>query len=296
MRAASDPRRSRRRLLQAALAAVAGAALPALGQTTELRVFPLRHRLAAELIPALEPLLGPDETVTGMDSRLIVRAAPTTLVQLERVIAQLDVARRNLRITVRHDATGQTLEQAQGLSGEMRRDGSRVIISGDRPAGGAGISFGREGPDDHGRIHGERRLRTAREGLEQSLMVMDGGQGWVRIGESIPVVQPFLALVGDRLRVAFGVEFYDVTTGFSVTPRLQGETVQLTIAPRLSFRSSQGTQVVEARELGTTVSVRRGEWLDLGGAVESANDLNRQIFATRRSTRDTSARVLVRVD
>lgn len=297
MHAASDRRRwSRRRLLQAALAALTSAALPAHGQTAELRVIPLRHRLAAELIPTLEPLLGPGETVTGMDSRLIVRATPATLAQLERVIAEFDVARRNLRITVRHGTAGETQEQAQSLHGEIRRDGSRVIVSGDRRAGGAGITVGRVGPDGRAQIHSERRTTVVRENLDQTLVVMDGGEGVVRVGESIPVVQPFVALVGDRLRVAAGVEFYDVTTGFAVAPRLHGDTVQLAIAPRLSFRSSQGIQVIEARELSTTVTLRRGEWLDLGGAVESANDLNRQIFATRRSTHHGITRISVRVD
>jgi hypothetical protein len=227
---------------------------------------------------------------------LIVRATPATVAQLERVIAELDVARRNLRITVRHHAAGETQEQTQGLSGELRRNGSRVIISGDPRAGGAGIVVGREGPDGRAQIHGERRTTAARENLDQTLMVMDGGQGVIRIGESIPVVQPFLALVGDRLPVATGVDFYDVTTGFAVAPRLHGDTVQLAIAPRLSFRSSRGLQVIDVRELSTTVALRRGEWLDLGGAVESANDLNRQIFATHRSARHEATRILVRVD
>lgn len=297
MPAASDcHRRSRRRLLQAAIAALTSAVLPVHGQATELRVIPLRHRLAAELIPALEPLLGPGETVTGMDSRLIVRATPATLTQLERVIAELDVARRNLRITVRHHAAGAAQEQTQGLSGELRRDGSRVTVGDDPRAGGTGIVVGHEGPDGRVRIHGERRTTTARENLDQTLVMMDGGQGVIRIGESIPVVQPFLALVGDRLQVAVGTEFYDVTTGFAVAPRLHGDTVQLAIAPRLSFRSSRGIQVIEVRELSTTVTVRRGEWLDLGGVIESANDLNRQIFATYRSTRHTATRISVRVD
>jgi type II secretory pathway component GspD/PulD (secretin) len=297
MHAASDRRRwSRRRLLQAALAALTSAALPTHGQTAELRVIPLRHRLAAELIPTLEPLLGPGETVTGMDSRLIVRATPANLAQLEGVINELDVARRNLRITVRQSTVGATQEQARSVSGEIRRDGSRVVVSGDPRVGGTGITVGRQGPDSRAQAYSVRRTTTARENLDQTLVVMDGGQGVIRIGESIPVVQPFLALVGDRLPVAVGVEFYDVTTGFAVAPRLHGDTVQLAIAPRLSFRSSRGLQVIDVRELSTTVALRRGEWLDLGGAVESTNDLNRQIFATHRSARHEATRILVRVD
>jgi type II secretory pathway component HofQ len=297
MPAASDrPRAARRRLLKATLATIAAVALPARAQTAGLHVIPLRHRLAAELIPALEPLLGPGETVTGMDSRLIVRATPATLAQIERVIAELDVARRNLRITVRHSAAGAEREQAGSLRGELHRDGTRVIVGGDPHAGGPGLTVGREGPDGQVRIHSEQRTAVVHDRLDQTLVVMEGGQGVIRIGESIPVVQPFLARVGDRLPVAVGVEFYDVTTGFAVAPRLHGDMVQLAIAPRLSFRSSRGLQVIDVRELSTTVTVRRGEWLDLGGAIESANDLNRQIFATRSGTRQEATRVLVRVD
>jgi len=39
--------------------------------------------------------------VSGMDSRLIVRATPRTFTQLERLLAEIDTPRRNLRISVR---------------------------------------------------------------------------------------------------------------------------------------------------------------------------------------------------
>ena len=38
----------------------------------------------------------------------------------------------------------------------------------------------------------------------------------LRVGESIPKVQPFLVLVGNRLGVVAGIQYYDVTTGFEV--------------------------------------------------------------------------------
>lgn len=285
----------RRRLLRAALAALGSAALPVTAQPPELRVIELRHRTAGELLAALQPLLGPGETLTGMDSRLIVRASPATLAQLERAIAALDVARRNLRITVRHASAAGSREQSTAVRGAIGPDGTRVIVTGP-PPGSGGLTVGRERPSSEVELHGERRIATRHAQLDQTLVVIEGGQGLIRIGESLPVVQPFLALVGARLRTVAGVAYHEVSTGFTVIPRWQGDTVLLSIAPRLSFRAGGGYETVELQELATTVSVRPGEWLDLGGAVETANDVNRQIFATRHHDRRESTRILVRVD
>jgi hypothetical protein len=55
-------------------------------------------------------------------------------------------------------------------------------------------------------------------------------------------------------------------------------------------------QNVNFQELGTQVLVRPGEWLDLGGAVGSVNEVNRQILGTRRFTASEDSRFLIRVE
>lgn len=54
----------------------------------ELRVIPLKHRLADDVIPVVHSLLAPGESVSGLDSRLIVRAAPRTFTQIERLLTE----------------------------------------------------------------------------------------------------------------------------------------------------------------------------------------------------------------
>jgi type II secretory pathway component GspD/PulD (secretin) len=147
----------------------------------------------------------------------------------------------------------------------------------------------------------ERRITTTRDGSTQTLTVLDGGRAFLRVGESIPQVQPFLVLVGNRLGVVAGIQYYDVTTGFEVEPRIVNgasftEQIQLTVTPRLAFRSNEGMQTVHFQELRTLVTVKPGEWVDLGGAVESADEVSRQILSTRRSTDSEDARFLIRVD
>ncbi len=261
----------------------------------ELRVLPLKHRLADEVIPVIRPLLLPGESVSGLDSRLIVRASPRSLAQIEQLLGEIDIARRNLRITVSHGGEQETVHQDTGVSGDVRSGNTRIMISGAANDNG-GLTVRRSGAHGSIETHTERRISTARDTHSQSLRVLDGGRAFLRVGQSMPEVQPFLALAGNRLVVAAGIQYRDVTTGFEVEPHLQGEQVRLAVTPRLAFLSSHGLQTVNFQELGTVVTVRLGEWVDLGGMVESANQVNRQILSTRHNRGSGDSRFLVRVD
>jgi type II secretory pathway component GspD/PulD (secretin) len=261
----------------------------------ELRVIPLKHRLADEVIPVVRPLLAPGDSVSGMDSRLIVRATPRTFAQIERLLAEIDTPRRNLRISVRHAGESERVHDSQGVSGDVRRGNTRIVVTNGNHSTG-GVSVGRTGPDGNIQLHSERRITTTRDTLSQNLTVLDGGRAFLRVGESLPQVQPFLVLVGNRLGVVAGIQYFDVTTGFEVEPRTLGERIELAVMPRLAFRSNQGTQTVNFQELRTVVTVKPGEWVDLGGVVESTNEVNRQILSTHRNTGSEDSRFLIRVD
>lgn len=289
MRAASS---DRRRAAWLAALLLAGAALASLA--SELRVIPLQHRMPDEVVPVLRPLLGPGESVTGVDTKLIVRASPATLDQIERVLREIDVARRNLRIAVRHARSGDAAEERAGVSATVRNGNTRIVVGGGQDTGGLRAGTARPGAAVEAQI--ERRYTTASDTLTETLTVLDGGHAFLRVGQSLPDVQPFLVLAGDRLGVVAGVQYRDVTTGFDVRPQLQGETVRLAIAPRLAFASNGGQQVVDYAELGTVVAVRLGEWVDLGGTLGSANEINRRILAIRSGRHDDETRFLIRVD
>lgn len=292
---------SGRRLLLAALVTTfwIASAPPVHAAEPELRVIALKHRLADEVVPVVRPLLAPGESVNGMDSRLIVRASSRTFAQIEQVLAQIDTARRNLRIQVRHAGESEHRRESQGVTGDVRRGNTRVVVN--NANSGTGVTVGGTGPGGVVQLHSERRITSTRDNSTQHLTVLDGGRAYLRVGESIPQVQPFLVLVGGRLGVATGIQYYDVTTGFEVEPRIVNEAsfperIQLTVTPRLAFRGSQGAQTVNFQELRTVVTVNAGEWVDLGGAVESTNEVNRQILSAHRNIGSADSRFMIRVD
>jgi len=267
-----------------------------LAADSELRVIALKHRLAAEVVSTVQPLLGPGESVSSMDNKLIVRAAPRTLTQIERLLADIDVPRRNLRISVRHSEARDTTRQTGGVGGDVRSGDSRIIVGGDRSRD-SGVTLRRSGPEGSMQLHTERHVTTTSDSATHILTVLDGGRAFLRVGESIPQVEPYLVFVGPQLAgLAAGVRFHDVTTGFEVEPRLLGERIQLAIHPRLAFRTDQGLRTVNLQELRTEVVLPPGEWVDLGGVLESANEVNRRILGGAQRTSGGNSSFLVRVD
>lgn len=268
---------------------------PAAAVETQVRVIPLKHRLADEVVPLLRPLLTPGESVNGMDSRLIVRVSPPTFAQVEQLLAQIDTPRCNLRISVRHAGIGEDNRDNLGISGDRQHGNTRIVVSNGHPTGDA-ATITRRGVDGGIQLRTQSHSSRTSTSSTQNLTVLDGGRAFLRVGESIPQVQQFLVLVGNRPTLLTGVQYHDVTTGFEVEPRIVGDQIQLAVSPRLAFRGDQGVQTVNFQKLRTLVMVKPGQWVDLGGVVETANEVNRRILSKEYRTYSQDSGFMVRVD
>jgi len=227
----------------------------------EPRVIQLRHRPAEELIPVIRPLLRPGDAVSGTDYRL----------------GQLDVARRNLTLSVRQGSLAGRRDTTHDVSGQadVGRD-ARVTLP-RQSADDRGIAVEQQGGDARLRYHGREERGTADDERVQTLRVQDGNRAYIRLGQSVPHVKRVLSLAGRRVAAAQGVEYQNAVTGFEVRPRVQGERVQLEITPRLSSLADPSTELANVQELRTTVNVRLGEWIDLGAISGVGENVRRTI-------------------
>jgi type II secretory pathway component GspD/PulD (secretin) len=262
----------------------------------EIHVIALKHRTAQELIPVIRPLLGPTDAVSAMDYRLLVRASPKRLAEVERVVQQLDIARRNLTLSVRQGSQAENRGTSQGLSGE-------VDVGRD-----ARVTLPRSTSDDRGAViehqSGDARLRyqtrtergSASDERTQTLRVQDGKPAYIRLGQSVPHVKRIIALSGRQLAVAQGVEYQNVVTGFEVLPRIQGERVQLDITPRLSSLADPASGLANFQELRTTVTVRLGKWIDLGAIEGAGENIRRAIVESATAGSAEQRTVWIKVE
>ena len=240
----------------------------------EMRVIQLKHRPAGEIIPLIRPLLGPEDALSGMDYRLIVRTSDRNLKEIERLLAQLDVAPRQLRITVEQRVANDRDTASHSVEGEVR--------IGDK----ARIKLPEKSPDDRGlvvqkdnlRLRTDQRTTAGRNETTQTVMALEGQRASIRIGQSVPHVKKILALGRGQVLIAQGIELQDVTTGFDVLPRVSGDRVRMEITPRLSTLRDPATGLTNYQELATTVEAKLGEWIDLGTILGHRNEIDRAIL------------------
>jgi hypothetical protein len=240
----------------------------------EAHIIQLKHRPAGEIIPLIRPLLGPEDALSGMDYRLIVRTSDRNLKEIARLLAQLDVAPRRLRITVEQRVADDRDTATHSVEGEVQ--------IGDK----ARIKLPEKSPDNHGlvvqkdnlRLRTDQRTTTGRNESTQTVMALEGQRASICIGQSVPHVKEILALGRRQILIAQGIELQDVTTGFDVLPRVSGDRVRMEITPRLSTLRDPATGLADFQELATTVEARLGEWIDLGTILGYRNEIDRAIL------------------
>lgn len=254
-----------------------------------LHIIPLRHRPAEEIAPLIRPLLRSDEGLAASGYQLVLRASAPRRSEVERMIAALDVAPRQLTLTVRHSLA---------LGSERRRDsvGGDVAI-GSRGRVGVGDGDEHEGRRrDSLRYRFERRTTANDAAHTQMLRVQDGSPAFIRVGQSAPVIERIVVLSGRAGVVAAqGIALRDFSTGFDVLPRVRGDVVHLTITPRLAGPRETGN-VFRFQELQTTVTARIGEWIDIGAVAARSSDVHRAILESASTATGERAAIAVKVE
>jgi type II secretory pathway component GspD/PulD (secretin) len=249
-----------------------------------LKIITLQHRFAQDLLPAIQPLVGEDGTASAVDNHLFIRAAPERMQAIEQVIATLDVTRKNVRITVSHTDTSQTQGSRAGVSGRVQAGDVEIQTS-----QGAYNSV----PDGVRLDIDNRQSSNVRSGTE-FVTVMDGERAFIRVGQSVPYTQQWVQLTRQYISAGQTTTFQDITTGFAVRPRYIGDQVELEITPRIA--SLNRGNVIDFEELSTIIRVTPGQWFDVGGSMQSRDDVSRAILSQRERSGDSSNHLRIKVD
>jgi len=262
----------------------------------EIQIIQLKHRSADEIIPVIRPLLGPDDALSGTDYRLILRTSEKNRKEIDRILSQIDVARRRLRITVKQAVVADRDTSSHAISGEVRIGSEgRLRVPPTSTADDKGLVVGGPKPEDP-RYQTKHIATASRDESVQSVTTMDGQRTYIRIGQSVPHVKKILALARNQVVIAQGVELQNVTTGFEVLPRVEGQNIRLEIVPRLSTLENPATGLATFQELATTVTVKFGEWFDLGEIATANDEIQRAILESGAVRSGEHRTVLLKVE
>jgi hypothetical protein len=250
---------------------------------TEFKIIDLQHHFAEDILPTIQSLIGTDGVVTGMQNHLIVRASPEKMREIEKVIAKLDVASQNLKITVRLQNDLQTLHDDIEVSGR-KRSGNVEIATDKYPRSAS----------DGVQVSVEKNKRKSRGSSTQFINVIDGELAFIRVGQSVPFSQEWVVLTRRYVSTQQTSEFVDISTGFAVRPRSIGDQIDLEIKPRIAQLNQYG--FIDFEELSTIVRVNKGEWLDLGGIMQKKDEVSRMILSKQSNVQSQNNGLSIRVD
>lgn len=247
----------------------------------ELRIITLQHRMAQDILPAIQPMVGRDGSVSELNNTLLVRGTPDELSMIEQAVAALDVERRNLRITISHESSQQIQTESYGLSGRVGRAGIRAESPASRSNRDIQLNLDKN---------------TSNKGSRGSefVTVLDGERAFIRVGQSVPFSAQWSQYMQRYSPRAANVEFRDITTGFAVRPRTIGNQVELEITPRIARLNS--SQFIDFEELSTFVRVPSGQWFDLGGAMQSRDEVSITILGYRSQSGSDRSQLLIKVE
>ena len=258
--------------------------LPRLAWAAELEIIELRHRSAEEVLPVIRPLLDKGDVASGMNYRLILRTSPRNLEQVRRLVEEIDVPPRRLKITVMQNVDSETVARLTEVSGDVGVGrGARVAVPGSGDSSGLNVEVGRGQDRLKARVSSTRSLEDERN--TQQLLVLEGNRALVRSGQSVPIPQRQVIQNQWGTRVIDSTQYEEVGSGFYVLPRISGDRVTLEISAHSdALMPGSGDQpAMRVQQVSSTVSGRLGEWLEVGGSgQQKANE------DSTLSTRDAS--------
>ncbi|MDR2218949.1 MAG: hypothetical protein LBE24_00020 [Methylobacillus sp.] len=222
----------------------------------QFKIITLQHRFGEDLLPVLLPMLEPGGKITASGTNLFVDVDAAQMPVIEQMIAQLDVQGRMFGIHV-------------DRSGDLHRSSSGVDVSG--RIGNDNVSVGTGNTRRDGiTVRARSSETTTRRSGGEYINVMDGS--------------PAFIVAGQR----------GSSTGFSVVPRQVGDEVELQITPHTAAWGRRNTGNFQT--LTTTVRVKPGTWVNLGGMLQSSEEANRGILSGGEGESSSSSDLWVLVE
>lgn len=237
---------------------------PLWAQQLKLEIFQLNNRPAEATVEMVRPLLSSAGSVQAETrlNKLIVRDTPERLEEVRSLLEQIDQPAPQVRIFV----------ETHGF----------------RPVSGQVVGVGVRGSTVTGSA-------VDYQGASQTsgsshMLVMSGERGVIRVAQSVPVVDPYVAFLQSYGLMPPGVVFQQLGTGFAVYPTVIGTTVRLRIAPWFSYQTVEGPGQIVVDESSTTIVLESGESAVISSSSSSDQTVQRSFGTIFGSVRQNSSR------
>ncbi len=244
----------------------------------DLVVIDLHHRTAEDILPALRPMVGRDVSLSGMDYKLLVRGNASDVAKLREMLAVLDREPKQLLISVRYTGVPQSNANEFGAHANVIRRETQIGI------------------------RGSSTVSTSTDSNVSSVRVLEGNSARIASGQSVPIVTAFIPTYrgGRSTGIGIATDYRDLSSGFTVLPRINGDRVTLDISAGQERLTDSNSGSVASQHVTTTLAGRLGEWIDLGGVTSSVDERQSGVGVTgggrRINTQSDQRSISIKVD
>jgi len=261
-----------------------------------IQTIQLAHRPADEIMPVINPMLGPDDSLTGQGYQLFIRTSDSNLEQIKQMVSSLDRAAKMLLISV---FQGNDRElRALGVSGDFQYQDSNANVSlgstGEAAKRGAEVQYSTRNASAGAHTFSTRG-RLSDNPIHQ-LRISEGSEGYIETGESIPYFSGSYWRGGRRGIVEGGVDYKDINTGFYVLPRVHGEQATLDVSPYKQSQSRKRGGDIETQSASTRITGKLGKWLAIGGVAGQTRSSSNRIGSYGSTQSRDNASIWIKAD
>lgn len=243
-------------------------------------VIELNYRMAQDVLPVVQSVLGTEGRASAYGNQLIVNASPEKLSELRSVLDSIDTQPRRLLITVDTQGTQYSRERGYQTNGTVSGRHGEIII-------GQGEQDGRD------RVRIIRNTTQNRDGALRTIQTLEGSAALIQVGQDVPQRSTRYGPYG---QVQENTEYRSVNQGFYVTATVHGDRVQIEIDSQNDQRSTRQTDVINTQSTSSRVSGRLGEWISVSGTQEDNNSHDGGFLQKRYSTGREDSQLQLKVE
>jgi type II secretory pathway component HofQ len=235
----------------------------------QLSTVELKYRTADEIIPSIKPLLSNNEGISGRGFQLFIKANPSSLREIEKLVVQLDKQATQLIISVRNLNDTNSLQSNISINGRVSYSTS----------------------DTHNRITintGQQSTASTHQRTPQ-IRVTEGKPALIGSGTSFPIKLSNRRRHNGSLSELEVTEYRTANSGFYVTAWLTGDQVKLEIQQQNQSALQHGA--IDTSNVNTSVFGKLGQWIEIGN-IGSSNNSIRQNIGARVSQTNTQRDVV----
>jgi len=234
----------------------------------ETALIRMRFRPASDVLPMVKTMLSEEGRAAADDqsNTLIIVDTEESIGAVKDLLERIDKPGRMARIRLRFDETGSSQNQSIAVGGRISGN-NWEISKGHRSKDGIDV-----------RIEGNRRQQ---QGLsEYFIQVMSGRSAYILVGKKIPFREKWVVFSRRYAGFSEHISFQRIETGMEVRPVIMGDHADIEIMPRISDDIPGGKgRIIRFTEASTRISVPLGQWVQIGGADKSENEVVRAILA-----------------